>query len=893
MNNVLTSKNVEQNNIKAIITNSYNRLYSRFTSQELTEVGNYKILKQIGEGSFGKVYLASHKLTHHRVVLKTGDKFDPNVVREVFYHRQFDYPYITKLYEVIVTESKVWMALEYCPNRELYDYLLQTKRIPVSECKELFSQIAGAVYYAHSFNCVHRDLKLENILLDENRNSKLTDFGFTRECMTRTVLETMCGTTIYMAPELIEKRAYDGFKIDVWALGIILYTMLTGVMPFDGESETNTKWKIVHEMPVFDDKLLSKDATRLLTKMLEKNPAQRPSVQQVLRDNFLQPYGMATLEMTDRISQLQRGGHTHFNSKAERRTLKRLRQLGFDTHAIKNSVLKKKCDSLSGLWFLLLEESKKRDNKGGVGAGIQRSRSVLSVKKMFENTKLRDSMAEDGFMRTSLDLTGVSSIGRALSKGASLSPLVLPGSKNSSIKRVGQTRSNGDKITVGSPTPSGSVNGNSVTKTVNTNTTSSNASVSIGDTASLPLSKSKKFFRKFSKFFKKRQLSHLDYIHQADSLQGSFSNSVSNSSTQASKESPQRTMLTPSVSQSEIGTGVTKLKKPVLDGPSEAVERSQSNPLPIENPRILRLEGDDREPSEPDLKHITSIPSSGMSTRTSSTNYDNDTFTTEFSATRNPRRQQLAIPARPRSNVSEFSNETSDYSIDGSSNPHSNLDFSHRSLGLHTDGQYFHSNVPSDKVNKGTNRASRRFIRRDVSIRSETSSTSDRSSRTNSFYDITTATNFIPRDMLGRQRPNFVESVLPRFGTNAQMSTWKPGAMSTHTVGGYRGKYGGNRRWSENAMFGPSGSVNVIREEPSSIDDERSISFDNSEVEAANFWDVNGGKFSKVDDSSLPPSNKGEIAILEKDINEPAGTDSEDVGTQNSKVNNIMNETQT
>ena len=107
--------------------------------------------------------------------------------------------------------------------------------------------------------------------------------------MTRTVLETMCGTTIYMAPKLIEKRAYDGFKIDVWALGIILYTMLTGVMPFDGESETNTKWKIVHEMPVFDDKLLSKDSARLLSKMLEKNPVQRPSVQQVLRAIFYSP----------------------------------------------------------------------------------------------------------------------------------------------------------------------------------------------------------------------------------------------------------------------------------------------------------------------------------------------------------------------------------------------------------------------------------------------------------------------------------------------------------------------------------------------------------------------------------------------------------------------------
>lgn len=155
----------EQNNIRAIIGSSYNKLYSQFQSDDLTEVGNYKILDPIGEGSFGKVYLACHKLTHRKVVLKTSDKKDPNIVREVFYHRQFNYPHITRLYEVIVTENKVWMALEYCPGKELYDHLLKMKRIPINQCVELFSQICGAVYYTHSLNCVHRDLKLENILL--------------------------------------------------------------------------------------------------------------------------------------------------------------------------------------------------------------------------------------------------------------------------------------------------------------------------------------------------------------------------------------------------------------------------------------------------------------------------------------------------------------------------------------------------------------------------------------------------------------------------------------------------------------------------------------------------------------------------------------------------------
>lgn len=341
MVNPVGSSKLEQNNIKSIIGSSYNRLYSQFTSDELTEVGNYKILKQIGEGSFGKVYLALHRPTHRKVCLKTSDKNDPNIVREVFYHRQFDFPYITKLYEVIVTESKVWMALEYCPGKELYDHLLSLRRISLLECGELFAQISGAVYYAHSMHCVHRDLKLENILLDKNGNAKLTDFGFTRECMTKTTLETVCGTTVYMAPELIERRTYDGFKIDIWSLGVILYTLITGYLPFDDDDEAKTKWKIVNEEPKYDAKVIPDDARDLISRLLAKNPGERPSLSQVLRHPFLQPYGSVVLDQTQKILCRQRSGGTQFKSKLERRLLKRLKQSGVDTQAIKQSILKK------------------------------------------------------------------------------------------------------------------------------------------------------------------------------------------------------------------------------------------------------------------------------------------------------------------------------------------------------------------------------------------------------------------------------------------------------------------------------------------------------------------------------------------------------------------------
>lgn len=359
-------------NEKARIAESYNNLYSRFCSEEVTEVGNYAVQELIGSGAFGKVYLATHKLTHTKVVLKTGAKKDPNLVREVFYHRQFKHAHITRLYEVVICEGKIWLVLEYCPGRELYEYLLQVGRVPVDETRKLFAQITSAVYYAHSLNCIHRDLKLENILLDKKRNAKLSDFGFTRECETRSLLETVCGTTVYMAPELIEKKMYDGFKIDVWSLGIILYTLLYGGMPFDDDDEVRTQFMIINDEPKYKDDVPA-DAIALMKKCLQKDPTKRPSTLEILTDPFLDTIGLRQAESTDNL--IKNINHKHFQSKCEKSVLKKLKALGIDTHNMKKSVVDKQCDSLSGLYELLLEKEKKKESK----KYKTRSRSVLRI----------------------------------------------------------------------------------------------------------------------------------------------------------------------------------------------------------------------------------------------------------------------------------------------------------------------------------------------------------------------------------------------------------------------------------------------------------------------------------------------------------------------------------
>lgn len=218
-------------------------------------MGNYNVGRLIGKGSFGKVYLATHKLTNgSKVVLKSADKGDANLAREVHHHRQFLHPHIARLYEVIVTEKLVWLVLEYCPGDELYNYLSHHGRIDPATVQKIFTQLVGAVSYVHSMSCVHRDLKLENILLDKHENVKLCDFGFTREYQGKTsYLQTWCGTVCYSAPEMLRGDKYAAEKVDVWSLGIILYALLCGELPFDEDDETQTKMKILKDEPTYPD----------------------------------------------------------------------------------------------------------------------------------------------------------------------------------------------------------------------------------------------------------------------------------------------------------------------------------------------------------------------------------------------------------------------------------------------------------------------------------------------------------------------------------------------------------------------------------------------------------------------------------------------------------------
>ncbi|KAL8695466.1 MAG: hypothetical protein Q9218_000044 [Villophora microphyllina] len=358
----------EQQTRKAKLASSYQELLDEFSSKELHTVGNYTLGRLIGKGSFGKVYLASHRLTNgSKVVLKSAKKDDSNLAREIHHHRQFLHPHIARLYEVIVTENLVWLVLEYCPGMitaerpvagdELYNHLLRHGPIPPEKVRKIFTQLLGAVAYVHNMSCVHRDLKLENILLDKNENVKLCDFGFTRDYEGKmSYLQTFCGTVCYSAPEMLKGEKYAGEKVDVWSLGIILFALLTGELPFDDDDDMVTKHKILTTEPNYPESMPA-DAKTLIGQLLSKRPLLRPTLADIMTNSFLAdhaPQQQAILKLTR---------PPPFTTDLEKHTLERMRSAGVDIDKVIENVLAQRCDSLAGWWALLIEKEQRKEKR--------------------------------------------------------------------------------------------------------------------------------------------------------------------------------------------------------------------------------------------------------------------------------------------------------------------------------------------------------------------------------------------------------------------------------------------------------------------------------------------------------------------------------------------------
>ncbi|XP_076872965.1 MAP/microtubule affinity-regulating kinase 3 isoform X6 [Brachyhypopomus gauderio] len=261
-------------------------------ADEQPHVGNYRLLKTIGKGNFAKVKLARHIPTGREVAIKIIDKTQLNptslqkLFREVRIMKILNHPNIVKLFEVIETEKTLYLVMEYASGGEVFDYLVAHGRMKEKEARAKFRQIVSAVQYCHQKHIVHRDLKAENLLLDADMNIKIADFGFSNEFTVGSKLDTFCGSPPYAAPELFQGKKYDGPEVDVWSLGVILYTLVSGSLPFDGQNLKELRERVLrgkYRIPFY----MSTDCENLLKRFLVLNPVKRGTLEQIMKDRWI------------------------------------------------------------------------------------------------------------------------------------------------------------------------------------------------------------------------------------------------------------------------------------------------------------------------------------------------------------------------------------------------------------------------------------------------------------------------------------------------------------------------------------------------------------------------------------------------------------------------------
>ncbi|KAJ6627944.1 kinase-like domain-containing protein [Mycena sp. CBHHK59/15] len=217
-------------------------------NRQIPKFGPYLMLQTLGEGEFGKVKLGLHvqfgeevavKLIRRENVDKSAKMAKIEREIQILDIQRLKHPNIVRLYDVFETDKFFGIILEYASGGELFDHILAHRYLRERDASKLFSQLISGVWYMHQKKIIHRDLKLENLLLDRHRNLIITDFGFANSFnRTDDLMQTMCGSPCYAAPELVNSEGlYVGSAVDIWSCGVILFAMLSGYLPFDDDPE--------------------------------------------------------------------------------------------------------------------------------------------------------------------------------------------------------------------------------------------------------------------------------------------------------------------------------------------------------------------------------------------------------------------------------------------------------------------------------------------------------------------------------------------------------------------------------------------------------------------------------------------------------------------------------
>ncbi|ELK11932.1 serine/threonine-protein kinase SIK2 isoform X1 [Pteropus alecto] len=322
-------------------------------------VGFYDIEGTLGKGNFAVVKLGRHRITKTEVAIKIIDKSQLDAVnlekiyREVQIMKMLDHPHIIKLYQVMETKNMLYLVTEYAKNGEIFDYLANHGRLNESEARRKFWQILSAVDYCHGRKIVHRDLKAENLLLDNNMNIKIADFGFGNFFKNGELLATWCGSPPYAAPEVFEGQQYEGPQLDIWSMGVVLYVLVCGALPFDGPTLPILRQRVLEgrfRIPYF----MSEDCEHLIRRMLVLDPSKRLTIAQIKEHKWM------LVEVPVQRPVLYPQGQENEPSIGEfnEQVLRLMHSLGIDQQKTIESLQNKSYNHFAAIYYLLVERLK-------------------------------------------------------------------------------------------------------------------------------------------------------------------------------------------------------------------------------------------------------------------------------------------------------------------------------------------------------------------------------------------------------------------------------------------------------------------------------------------------------------------------------------------------------
>ncbi|CAH1712295.1 serine/threonine-protein kinase SIK2-like [Aphis gossypii] len=329
-------------------------------------IGFYTIDRRIGKGNFAEVRLATHRLVRSEVAIKMIDKRKLDAVnlekvhREVDIMKQLDHPHIIKLYQVMESKDMIYIISEYASQGEIFDYIAKYGRMTEAAARKKFWQILSAVEYCHNRHVVHRDLKAENLLLDANMNIKIADFGFSNYFTPGEQLATWCGSPPYAAPEVFEGKKYYGPEIDVWSMGVVLYVLVCGALPFDGSTLHSLRDRVLSgrfRIPYF----MSTGCESLIRKMLILDPNKRYTVEQIKRHPW----------MLEEAPRLLPGTIAEMPAEPNDQVLRFMSSLDINTTRTRQSLRNRTYDHYAAIYYLLLEKLKQQQSQENSGHYLQ------------------------------------------------------------------------------------------------------------------------------------------------------------------------------------------------------------------------------------------------------------------------------------------------------------------------------------------------------------------------------------------------------------------------------------------------------------------------------------------------------------------------------------------